>query len=255
MQQHSISSVRAICSAIILSAGMQLYCFTVLILEEAGKLINWKAIGFQPKLYFFLAHCALQGNLCGILLKGKRKMQLCSELGQMQYYSKSRVTSCSVSWSFLLSAHIDHEHTSSCVYISCPPLPLPGRTFLSLQGACTFTVATEILQRQTQATLETRMMTTCWTEKNTSCRGAENHVSGANSQIRHPRHFLLDVPPMAMPSSVYAQGSPVTFTNGKKHGRQRPQTARERGMWRGGKPCSKKQSCSVNGVGMYVSCL
>jgi len=98
VQQHSISSVRAICAAIILSAGMQLYCFTVLILEGAGKLINWKAIGFQPKLYFFLAHRALQGNLCGILLKRKRKMQLCSELGQMQYYSKSRVTSSSASY-------------------------------------------------------------------------------------------------------------------------------------------------------------
>lgn len=62
--------------------------------------------------------------------------------------------------------------------------------------------------------------------KNTSCRGSENHVSGANSQIRHPRHFLLDVPPAATASSVYTQDSPVTFINGKKHGRQRPQAAR-----------------------------
>lgn len=103
VQQHSISSVRAICSAIMLSAGMQLYCSTVLILEGAGKLINWKAIGFQLKIYFFLAHCALQGNLCGSLLKRKSKMQLCSELGQMQYYSKSRVIFCSVSYLFLLT--------------------------------------------------------------------------------------------------------------------------------------------------------
>lgn len=171
VQQRSVSSKRAIYSAIILSAGMQLYCFTVLILEGAGKLINWKAIGFQPKLYFFLAHCALQGNLCGILLKRKRKMQLCSELGPMQYYSKSRVTSCSVSYSFLLSAHIDQEHTSSCVYISCPQLPPPGSTFLSPQGACAFTVAAAILQRQTQATLETRMVNTCWTEKTLPAEG------------------------------------------------------------------------------------
>lgn len=148
-----------------LSAGMQLYCFTVLILEGAGKLINWKAIGFQLKIYFFLAHCGLQGNLCGILLKRKRKMQLRSELEQMQYYSKSRVIFCSVSYMFLLSAHIDHKHTSSCVYINCPQLPLPRSTFLSSQGACTLTVATEILQRQTQATFEKRVMNTCWTEK------------------------------------------------------------------------------------------
>lgn len=114
-------------------------------LEGAGKFINWKGIGFQPKLCFFLAHCALQGNLCRILLKRKRKIQLCSELGQMQYYSKSRVTSCSVSYSFILSAHIDHEHTSSCVYISYPQLLPPSSTFLSPRGTCAFAAATEIL--------------------------------------------------------------------------------------------------------------
>lgn len=161
----------------------------------------------------------------------------------MQYYSKPRVTSCSVSYSFLLSALIDHEHTSSCACVSCPELPPSGSTFLSLQGACAFTVATEILQRQTQAALETRMMTTCWTEKNPSCSGAENHVSGANSQVRHPRHFLLGVPPAAMPSLVCAQGSPVTFINGKKHGRQRPQAESERGT--GGKSLSPRNSAEL----------
>lgn len=139
----------------------------MLILEGAGKLINCKAIGFQPKLYFFLAHCALQGNLCGILLKRKRKMLLCSELRQTQYYNKLRVTSCFVSYLFHLSAHIDDECTSSCVHISFPQLPLPVSTFPSLQGSCAFTVVMKVLQRQTQATLEMWMMNTCWTEKKT----------------------------------------------------------------------------------------
>lgn len=139
----------------------------MLILEGAGKLINWKAIGFQPKLYFFLAHCALQGNLCGILLKRKRKMLLCSELGQTQYYTKLRVKSCFISYLFHLSAHIDDERTSSCVHISCPQLPLPVSIFPSLQGACAFTVAMKVLQRQTQATLEMWMTNTCWTEEKT----------------------------------------------------------------------------------------
>lgn len=174
-----------------LSAGMQLYCFTVLILEGAGKLINWKAIGFLTKIYFFLAHCALQGNLCGILLKRKREMQLCSELGQMQHYSKSRVIFCSVSYLFRLSARTDHEHTSSCVCISCPQLPLPSSTFLSPQGACTFTVATQILQRQTQAASENQVMNTCWTEEKLPAEGQrENHITGATdltSQALSPR--------------------------------------------------------------------
>ena len=90
--------------------------------------------------------------------------------------------------------------------------------------------------------------------KNTSCRGAENHVSGANLQIWHPRHLLLDVPLAAMPSSICIPGSPVTFINGKKHGRQRPQAARERGTGVKSPHWQTVQSCSANGVGTYVSC-
>lgn len=149
---------------------------------------NW----FPVKLYFFLAHCALQVNLCRILFETWRKMQLCSELERMQYYSKSRVTSRSVSYSFLLPAHTDHKHTLSCAYIGCLQLPLPGSTFLSPQGAYTFAVATEILQRQAQQLLEHGCWTHAGQKKSPPCSGTENHISGANSQIQHPRHFLLD---------------------------------------------------------------
>lgn len=158
--------MRAICSAILLSA-----MYAAVLLYHVGLGRSWKTTGFQLKLYSFLAHCALQGNLCGILLKRKRKMKLCSELGQTQYYTKSVVTSHSAFYLFLLLAHIDDEHTSSCVHISCPQLPLPGPTFPSLQGASAFTMATKILQRKTQAILETRMMNTCWTEKTLPAEG------------------------------------------------------------------------------------
>lgn len=141
---------------------MQLYCFTLLILEGAGKLINWKAIGFQLRLYFFLAHCALQVNPCGILLKRKRKMQLCPDWGKSNIAPNEGLhPSLFLTCSFFL-AHMVYKHTSSSVHISCPQLPPPCFS--------RFSVFPEILQRQTLATLGTHMMNTCWTEKNTICR-------------------------------------------------------------------------------------
>lgn len=158
--------MRTIYSAIILSA-----MYAAVLFYHVGLGRSWKAIASQPKLYSFLAHCALQGNLCGILLKRKRKMKLCSELGQTQYYTKSMVTSYSAFYSFLLSAHVDDEHTSSYVHISCPRLLLPSPIFRSLQGTSAFTMATKILRRKTQDILETRMMNTCWTDKTLPAEG------------------------------------------------------------------------------------
>lgn len=138
-------------------------------------------------------------------------MQLCTELEQMQYYSKSRVTSCSVSYSFLLPAHTDHKHISSCVYISCPQLPLPGSTFLSPQGTCTLTVATATLERQAQQLLERGCRAHAGQKNKPPCSRAGNHISGANSQVQQRRHLLLDVLLVEKPSSVYPQDSPATF--------------------------------------------
>lgn len=148
---------------------MQLYCFTVLILEGAGKLINWKAIGFQLRLYFFLAHCAFQVNTCGILLERKRKMKLWPDWG------KSNITpnqglhpSLFLTCSFFV-AHIVYKQTSSSVHISCPQLPP------AVPHSSQFSVLSEVLQRQTRVTLETRIMNTCWREKTPPPEGTESH--------------------------------------------------------------------------------
>lgn len=62
-------------------------------------------------------------------------------------------------------------HPVSISLASDIELPLASSTLLSLQGACVFTVATEILQRQTQATLEMWMMNTSQIEKTFPAEG------------------------------------------------------------------------------------
>lgn len=90
-----------------------------------------------------------------------------------------------------------YKHTSSCVHISCPQLP-PAVSHFSQ-----FFVFSEILQRQTWTTLETGMINTCWTGKKHHLQTAQDHISGANSQLWNPKHFLIDIPPVAMlPQSV-----------------------------------------------------
>lgn len=161
---------------------MQLYCFTVLILEGAGKLINWKAIGFQLSLYFFLAHCALQVNPCGILLERKRKMHLCPDRGKSNITPNQGLHPSLFLTCFFFLAHIVYKHTSSCVHISCLQLPPAVLAFPW------FIVFSERLQRQTWATPETCMMNTCWTEKT-----SQNYKSGATSLLWHPEHLILGV--------------------------------------------------------------
>lgn len=63
-----------VCSCIVL------LCWSRKELESSW---NWKAIGFQLRLYFFLAHCALQVNPCGILLERKKENAVVSRLGKI----------------------------------------------------------------------------------------------------------------------------------------------------------------------------
>lgn len=208
---------------------MQLYCFTVLILEGAGKLINWKAIGFQLRLYFFLAHCALQVNPCGILLERKRKMQLCPD------WDKSNITanqglhpSLFLTCSFFL-AHMVYKHTSSCVHISCPQLP-PGVPHFSQ-----FSVFSDMLQRQTWATLETCTMNTCWTEKISPAEGTEPRKCCQLTALTSKALFLICTTSGNVTSGC-AQGFPVTSKNGK--GTKAAGCKRKRGEGR--TPCPRE---------------
>lgn len=141
------------------------YAAVLFYLVDLGR--SWKAHKLESN-WFPAEALLLPSPLCSPgeslwdFVKEEKENAVVSRLGKIQYHSKWRVTSfLFLTCSFFL-AHMVYKHTSSSVHISCPQLPPPCFS--------RFTVFPEILQRQMLATLETRMMNTCWTEKNTICR-------------------------------------------------------------------------------------